>query len=366
MKNAENTNHESCEEEVKPLPSLPEPILVEILSKLPVKSLLRFKCVSKSWRSLISDSPFMKKHLNQSLALTKSSFETQRLLIATIRPPYRLYTASFRSSMFEIDVEKIKFLFPNNPVHPRCSVVGSGNGLICMEVDFLSKPIEDFWFIYIFNPSTREFMQIPDREFPRNFGFGYDHCSDDCKLVKITDNSVYVYSVSVGSWRKVQDFPEYNDGLIASEPMVELNGVIHWISLLPKFEIVAFSLADEKLWMIAMPPCYTEFEAFRFTVFQGCLCVMPQGDHAYWIMKEYGVEESWTRIAGDEVPKSDVFAQLAVLNYGETMLLVDGNKSALYNTREDACSENIVIEGEEDLKLTIYVDSFTSPVIEHK
>ncbi|XP_059630152.1 F-box/kelch-repeat protein At3g06240-like [Cornus florida] len=365
MKNAENTVHESCEEEVMPLPFLPQHILFEILSKLPVKSLLRFKCVSKSWCSLISDSPFIKKHLNQSLALTKSSFQTQRMLIATIYSPYHLYTASFGSSMNEIELEEIKFLFPNNPNHPRCNIIGSCNRLICMEVDFLSEPSEDSRFIYIFNPSTREFKQIPDREFPRNFGFGYDHCSDDCKLVKITDNSVYVYSVSVGSWRKVQDFPEYNDGFLANEPMVELNGVIHWISLDPKFEIVAFSLVDEKLWKIPLPPCYTHFiEAFQieFVVFEGCLCVLPKGDHAYWIMKEYGVKESWTRIAGDEVPK----APLAVLNYDETMLLVDGSNYALYNTREEADPENIVIEGEEDLKLTIYVDSLTSPVIEHK
>ncbi|RLN36505.1 hypothetical protein C2845_PM03G22010 [Panicum miliaceum] len=35
--------------------SLPDDLLLEILSRLPVKSLSRFKCVSKSWSDLVAD-----------------------------------------------------------------------------------------------------------------------------------------------------------------------------------------------------------------------------------------------------------------------------------------------------------------------
>lgn len=45
---------------------VPEDLIVEILSFLPVKSLLQFRCVSKSWKTLISDSTFVKLHLNRS------------------------------------------------------------------------------------------------------------------------------------------------------------------------------------------------------------------------------------------------------------------------------------------------------------
>ena len=37
-----------------------EDILTEILLRLPIRSLLRSKCVSKDWRSLISDPRFVK------------------------------------------------------------------------------------------------------------------------------------------------------------------------------------------------------------------------------------------------------------------------------------------------------------------
>ncbi|KAL2521465.1 putative F-box protein [Forsythia ovata] len=39
---------------------------MEVLHRLPAKSLTRFKCVSKLWNSIISDSGFMKAHPSNS------------------------------------------------------------------------------------------------------------------------------------------------------------------------------------------------------------------------------------------------------------------------------------------------------------
>nr|GMC84430.1 F-box/kelch-repeat protein At3g06240-like [Ipomoea batatas] len=43
---------------VSALPFVPQEILLQILSKLPAKSLVRFKCVSKSWREIHSSPSF--------------------------------------------------------------------------------------------------------------------------------------------------------------------------------------------------------------------------------------------------------------------------------------------------------------------
>ncbi|MCD7451696.1 hypothetical protein HAX54_013079 [Datura stramonium] len=54
-----------------------EEILMDILSKLPVRSLLRFKCVSVFWGTLISEPYFKMKHLNRA----KNDQDSQKLLI---------------------------------------------------------------------------------------------------------------------------------------------------------------------------------------------------------------------------------------------------------------------------------------------
>ncbi|KAL6135804.1 hypothetical protein ACLB2K_068029 [Fragaria x ananassa] len=46
-------------------------VIEEILPRLPVKSLLRFQCVCKSWRALISASLFAKKHLGNAAVTSR-------------------------------------------------------------------------------------------------------------------------------------------------------------------------------------------------------------------------------------------------------------------------------------------------------
>ncbi|XP_014502889.1 F-box/kelch-repeat protein At3g23880-like [Vigna radiata var. radiata] len=47
----------------------PDDLIIEILSWLPLKSVMRFKCVSKSWNSLIIDPYFVKLHRKRSIIL---------------------------------------------------------------------------------------------------------------------------------------------------------------------------------------------------------------------------------------------------------------------------------------------------------
>ncbi|CAI9772219.1 unnamed protein product [Fraxinus pennsylvanica] len=48
-------------------------VIIEILSRLPVKSLLRFKCVCKSWLSTIAGCSFVYEHFNKALADCKKA-----------------------------------------------------------------------------------------------------------------------------------------------------------------------------------------------------------------------------------------------------------------------------------------------------
>jgi len=48
------------------MPGLPDDPLMEILSRVPAKSVCRFKCMSKAWRDLIAD-PDNRKKLPQAM-----------------------------------------------------------------------------------------------------------------------------------------------------------------------------------------------------------------------------------------------------------------------------------------------------------
>ncbi|TVU08415.1 hypothetical protein EJB05_41819, partial [Eragrostis curvula] len=54
--------------------SLPEEIIFDVLSWLPVKSLFRFRCVSKGWRALISFPAFIATHKSRATPLLVCSF----------------------------------------------------------------------------------------------------------------------------------------------------------------------------------------------------------------------------------------------------------------------------------------------------
>ena len=51
---------------------VPYDVVIDILSRLPVKSLIRFRRVSKSWYSVITDPFFINKHFNLNLNLNKA------------------------------------------------------------------------------------------------------------------------------------------------------------------------------------------------------------------------------------------------------------------------------------------------------
>ncbi|KAM3289101.1 hypothetical protein P3S67_017388 [Capsicum chacoense] len=157
---------------------LQEEIIMDILSRLPVQSLLRFKCVSKFWMTLISQPYFTTKHFNH--AKHNQSFKKMLLL----NKEYSFHCSSLSSDQLFEDVRGID--------RPRRGKLWGWNihccygGLVLVGVH--NYPDKDFMLL-LWNPSTRESVVLPNPKFSQEVtctcGLGYDSTSDDYKILKI-------------------------------------------------------------------------------------------------------------------------------------------------------------------------------------
>ncbi|PRQ57328.1 putative F-box domain-containing protein [Rosa chinensis] len=191
-------------------------VLDEILARLPVKSLMRFRCVCKSWRALISQSHFVTKHFTYATqGITES---TSRLLFSTSPVESIDYEAlkDLNDADSHLAIRKLKFpvMFPDSSI---TTITGSCNGLICVDVDLEG--------IAIWNPCAGESNVLPKRT---------DDCThDDYKVVRghnyrvrgSEETVVQVFSSKSGSWRTHEGLDYFN---LAGRGYL-LNGVLHWL-----------------------------------------------------------------------------------------------------------------------------------------
>lgn len=181
-----------------------EEIIEEILSRLPVKSLMRFKSVCKSWNSLISEPRFSKLHLKQSIDHHRTKLIYLRGCSTTL---------AYEARTVDIPIEEARDEDDDDDVD--VSVLAYCNGLFCFGI------AND---AYLWNPSTKEPPRITAAspvEFPPSstwastfFGLGYRSESDDYELLRISmfndpdysfRTEVKVYSRNSGTWRRIGD-----------------------------------------------------------------------------------------------------------------------------------------------------------------
>jgi hypothetical protein len=159
-----------------PMTHIPFDLVVEILCRLPVKFLLQFRCVCKSWNSLISkDHRFVKKHL---IISTKSKY-----LVTSSRTLEKELSVMFYSidSIFTSEAATQLYYPPINTNYCD-SLVASCDGLICFAVN---KHLAVVW-----NPSVRKLKKLPSLELPPEYGFtryafGYDPFIHNYKVVAV-------------------------------------------------------------------------------------------------------------------------------------------------------------------------------------
>ncbi|XP_015166383.1 F-box protein CPR30-like isoform X1 [Solanum tuberosum] len=291
----------------------PEVILMDILSRLPVQSLLRFKCVSKFWETLISEPYFKMKHLSRA----KNDQDSQKLL-TSLRCRKNgicsMYCCPLSPVQLVEDVQKLDF--PSNPTPLQCTIHCCYDGLAVMEVP---DNLNEHSTFFLWNPSTRESIVLPSPEFPLDkspcFGLGYDSTSGEYRIVQIYqgfDLPCEILALKGGSWRRSDKHPHGIYSLMfAVQFLTFVHAAFHWIGISRNYAVVvSFSISNEVYGEIPLQEeISVSRDVFGITVLDGMLCVhsnslYDQSKHTIklWVLKEYGIKESWIPLLSIEDP----------------------------------------------------------------
>ncbi|XP_071727123.1 F-box/kelch-repeat protein At3g06240-like [Rutidosis leptorrhynchoides] len=291
--------------------------IVEILVRLPVKTIVHCKFVCRDWLNLITNSHFI------TLQLPKSP-ECFMLFDKYIRD---LITKPKLLRLEEIEEEHGRDILHHDPImrldlnrvpsfqNDRLCALGSVNGLICLIC--LSDSDYGRDKIHICNPITGEYMILPEQihckeiDTVNSYGFGVSSLSGEYKVIRIFhDNTLSrrvlhaeIYTLGTGKWRSLTlGHVTYS---VYGYSGTFLNNHIHWNIHEyedPHKKICTFDIDNETFQLFPSPPVDLEEDLWYLRmlgVLDGCLCYScycrTSCVVSIWVMKEYGIGNSWQK-----------------------------------------------------------------------
>ncbi|EEF31229.1 conserved hypothetical protein [Ricinus communis] len=301
-------------------------VVAEILVRSELQTILRCRCVCQQWRSIIDDTNFIKYHIDYS---TKTNTN------------YSFYLKEVNGDFYDLDLDTINACesleICNLPNIISGTLIGSCNGLLC----FRNEKSED---VFIVNPTTRKecwvsgillanFHNSSTRLSPdvnsvvwTGYGFGYDHVADDYKVVRVAEISYShqrVVNADNGIGNSNAGFLEYEmvicyvkTGVVRVLKMpyhtrtsqkvgVLADGALHWVmgrydDLSSPNVIVGYNLGTCEFLEVPQPDSVGNGFRVDIGLFGTWLCIFATDDLDMcidvWMMKEYGVKESWTKL----------------------------------------------------------------------
>ncbi|XP_065855582.1 F-box/kelch-repeat protein At3g23880-like [Euphorbia lathyris] len=331
--------------------NLPQEMVMEILLWLPVKSLVRFRCVCKSFCAMIESQSFINSHFRRS--------SENRIHCKLIELGVHMTDDDDRLKIYGLDFDDdfqaelvLDKLYPSTLYLRFFSYC---NGLVLL---FLDK-------LCIWNPSTRQYRMLPAfplKHIPNlSFALGYDSTVDDYKVVVIISNKgcgisqVWIFELRLSCWRRIDDFPyvvydSIDDG---GNGDCFLDGAVHFICHDAGYGhgdtniIVAFDVAKETFSKVRAP-VQTEGIPIRLHILRQCLSVsvwsLTKRQHVdIYVRKKDGAAFTWTRLYSitkqQSYAKSFVpFAEgrVAFSEEGDTVFLSSMGKLLSYDFKEQS------------------------------
>ncbi|KAE8021746.1 hypothetical protein FH972_007611 [Carpinus fangiana] len=355
---------------------LPEDLLLEILSRLPVKSLMRCKCVSKSWYALVTNPSFITKHLKTSHNLNRGA---AILRLGGGLDQLRLSTLSNETLEVSGDVDISQFFQDEVSV---VSMFGPCNGILCLSGTRWKKRDGhiDYDRLVLWNPATREskilapFPRKPKIYSVSHLGFGFDPKTNDYKVVRIMNFGyhckVQVYHLSTNSWRVLDSSPIPSYLLHPPRFSSYLNGVYYWLARVHDYSymgrqlLLSFDMSNEVFQEVLPPPpegcnCIDQDIA---VINETVTLILPCNFDIelkvwieIWVLNECGVERTWTKIL--TIRQISVFWDLIQLREDGLVVLTEKDQClVLYDPRTQE-ARNLQIYEARSAQLVSYTES---------
>nr|AFK47696.1 unknown [Medicago truncatula] len=237
---------------------------------------------------------------------------------------------------------------------------------------------------FLWNPSIRKFKLLPPLEnqdksapftiiVPYTISFGYDCFIDKYKVIAVSSkNEVFLYTLGTDYWKRIDDIPYYcticRSGLYVSGAV---NWYVHDESDSSLYLILSLDLENESYQELYPPDFEDESYSWTLGVLSDYLCVFATSDMFLnvWIMKEYGNQESWTKLcsvpdmhdhgfqasAAVYISEDDqLLLQCYEFDSGEEKLVVYDSKTGIFNILEFQ-------NNYEHISQKVYIESLISP-----
>ncbi|OAP14338.1 hypothetical protein AXX17_AT1G31670 [Arabidopsis thaliana] len=243
--------------------SIPTDLIYEILSRLSVKPITRFRCVSKLWESIICRQDFTELFHNRSSS-------NPRLLIGVIQGGEWNFFSSpqpqnhyGKSSLVVAADSHMKFSEDKRPRY-----YSYASGLLYFPNIRISNHNDDVVRV-ICNPSTGQYAILPPdlrTRYRDSGGFlGFDPIGKQFKVLvfnrRVDDELVY-HILTLGTenvrWREIICPFTYGHYGFSWEHIC-INGVLYYIAKDPNDMMVCFDVRSEKFKLLHLAPSFVRF-----------------------------------------------------------------------------------------------------------
>lgn len=216
----------------------PDPLLFEILQRLPLKSIFRFKSVSKHWLSIISDPFFI--HSYTHLINIKNNNPPPWAMLSSLEQTGLQERALIRHPDSSFTAFSLQFLAPavDSVQQPEASIklLASSNGLLLLCALYNSQILH----YYVCNPSTMRWVRLPKPPSQPKWvkdGFLVEQDSGHYLVARVPDLlfrsrvfNIELFSSESGEWRCLKVYcPRRIRFFVKRRQTVSYQGIIHWL-----------------------------------------------------------------------------------------------------------------------------------------